>query len=115
MHGIPRLRSILRNAPLGDMRAPETHPGETVAGDALENFVRKGCATAYHPVGTVAMGDDAPLDAKLSLRGVTGLTVADASVMPKVTSANTNAPSMMIGWRAGGFVAARSKASKEAA
>ena len=115
MHGIPRLRSILRNAPLGDMRAPEAHPGETVAGDALESFVRKGCATAYHPVGTVAMGDDAPLDAKLSLRGVTGLTVADASVMPKVTSANTNAPSMMIGWRAGGFVAARSKASKEAA
>ena len=115
MHGIPRLREVLRNAPLGDRRAPEGHPGEAVSGDALEAFVRKGCGTAYHPVGTVAMGDDAPLDARLSLRGITGLTVADASVMPKVTSANTNAPSMMIGWRAGGFVAARAKASKEAA
>ena len=115
LNGIPRLRQILRDAPLGDHRASEGHPGEAVTGAALEDFIRKGCGTAYHPVGTVAMGEDGALDNELSLRGITGLTVADASVMPQVTSANTNAPSMMIGWRAGGFVAARAKAGKEAA
>ncbi|PWG16675.1 GMC family oxidoreductase [Salibaculum griseiflavum] len=115
MNGIPRLRQILKDAPLDPHRAPEGHPGELVTGDALETFIRKGCGTAYHPVGTVAMGENGPLAADLSLKGVTGLTVADASVMPKVTSANTNAPSMMIGWRAGGFVADRARAAKEAA
>lgn len=110
MNGIPRLREILHAAPLGDRRAPETFPGLATTGDALDAYIRSKCATAYHPVGTVAMGQDAPLDARLALRGLRGLTVADASVMPSITSANTNAPSMMIGWRAGGFVADRTKA-----
>ena len=62
--------------------------------------------TAYHPVGTLAMGTGAePVSPDMKLKGIDGLWVADASVMPTITSANTNAPSMMIGQRAAQFIA----------
>ena len=66
---------------------------ETVA------FVRRACSTYIHPVGTCAMGSgqEAVVDAELRVRGVEGLRIADASVMPTIPSANTNAPSVMIG------------------
>lgn len=104
--GLVKLRTLLDTAPFGARRAEEKHPGPSVTGQALRAHILASCGTAYHPVGTVAMGlHGAPLDSQLRLRGITGLVVADASVMPKVTSANTNAPSMMIGWRAGGMIA----------
>lgn len=103
--GIMKLRDILAKTPFDAQGAREMHPGEEVNGAALREHILASCGTAYHPVGSVAMGEGAPLDSQLRLRGVQGLYVADASVMPKVTSANTNAPSMMIGWRAGGFIA----------
>ena len=61
-----------------------------------------------HPIGTVRMGSDetAPVDPNLRVRGVSGLRVADASVMPSVTTGNTNAPSMMIGARAAAMMLA---------
>ena len=67
--------------------------GETVA------FLRHSCMSYLHPVGTCAMGpgQEAVVDAELRVRGVRGLRVADASVMPTIPSANTNAPSIMIG------------------
>ena len=67
--------------------------GETVA------FLRRSCMSYLHPVGTCAMGsgEEAVVDAELRVRGVEGLRVADASVMPTIPSANTNAPSIMIG------------------
>jgi choline dehydrogenase len=54
--------------------------------------------TLYHPVGTVAMGSDetAPLTPDLRVRGVSGLRVIDASVMPRIPNANTNAPTMLV-------------------
>jgi choline dehydrogenase len=66
--------------------------GDTVA------FVRRSCSSNLHPVGTCAMGPgrEAVVDAELRVRGALGLRVADASVMPTIPSANTNAPSIMI-------------------
>ncbi|MEI9988081.1 MAG: GMC oxidoreductase [Aliidongia sp.] len=62
--------------------------------------------TIFHPVRTAAMGDGptAVVDQELRVHGVAGLRIADASVMPTITSGNTNAPSMMIGERAAAMV-----------
>jgi choline dehydrogenase len=62
-------------------------------------FIRQACSTYFHPVGTCAMGSgrEAVVDAELRVRGALGLRVADASVMPTIPSANTNAPVVMIG------------------
>jgi len=64
-----------------------------------EAFLRRSCSTYFHPVGTCAMGSGlaAVVDAELRVRGVEGLRIADASVMPTITSANTQAPVVMIG------------------
>jgi choline dehydrogenase len=66
---------------------------ETVA------FVRRSCSSYFHPVGTCAMGSgrEAVVDAELRVHGIEGLRIADASVMPTIPSANTNAPAVMIG------------------
>jgi choline dehydrogenase len=68
----------------------------------MRRYVIERCATAYHPVGTAAIG--AVVSPSLNVMGIENLWVADASVMPQVTSANTNAPSMMIGWKAATFI-----------
>ena len=62
-------------------------------------FLRRSCMSYFHPAGTCAMGsgEEAVVDAELRVRGVEGLRIADASVMPTIPSANTNAPSIMIG------------------
>ena len=67
--------------------------------EATVAFVRRSCSSYVHPVGTCAMGSDreAVVDAALRVRGALGLRVADASVMPTIPSANTNAPRIMIG------------------
>jgi choline dehydrogenase len=64
--------------------------------------VRNAAETTYHPVGTCKMGSDpmAVVDAQLRVHGITGLRIADASIMPTLTSGNTNAPSIMIGEKA---------------
>lgn len=103
-----RLRTLMEQAPFGARLAREAYPGPSVATrDEVRSHIRAHAATAYHPVGTLRMGDDrhAPVSGRLSLRGVEGLWVADASIMPAITSANTNAPSIMIGHRAGEFIA----------
>ena len=100
--GFRRLRELLDKAPMGDSRAPEVYPGAAVSSDdEITEHIRARSGTAYHPVGTLAMGEQGtPVTNTLQLRDVDGLWVADASVMPSITSANTNAPSMMIGHRA---------------
>ncbi len=106
VHGVRRLRKIIAAAPFEERRAKEVYPGGDVqSNERIEQFVRDRCATAYHPVGTLRMGEgDAPVSPRMQVKGVDGLWVADASIMPAVTTANTNAPSMMIGWRTGEMI-----------
>ncbi len=62
-------------------------------------FLRDACISYFHPVGTCAMGTglQAVVDSQLRVRGIEGLRIADASIMPAITSANTHAPCVMIG------------------
>jgi choline dehydrogenase len=74
-------------------------PAKRMSREEKETFIRRFCTSYLHPVGTCAMGlgDEAVVDAKLRVHGIEGLRIADASVMPAIPSANTNAPSIMIG------------------
>ena len=100
LYATPKIRDIVvrRLAPAEDI---------DIADDAqLEDFVRTHGGTMYHPVGTCAMGpgSEAVVDDHLRVRGVRGLRVADASIMPAIVSGNTNAPSIMIGEKAAALV-----------
>jgi choline dehydrogenase len=75
------------------------HPLRSSTDESLMNHIRKSLETLYHPVGTCKMGQDqmAVVDERLEVRGVSGLRVVDASIMPTIISGNTNAPAIMIG------------------
>lgn len=99
---------ISETPPMSELGARERDPVNWHDDAALEQRIREVSDTIYHPVGTCRMGGDeaSVVDPKLKARGIEGLWVADASVMPRLVSGNTNAPSIMIGERAGEFVAA---------
>ncbi|MEQ9123277.1 MAG: GMC oxidoreductase, partial [Alphaproteobacteria bacterium] len=86
---------------LAKYRASEMYPGDGVASDeALLDYARATGATTYHVMGTCKMGTDqdpmAVVDDRLRLRGLDGLRVVDASVMPTMPSGNINAPVIMV-------------------
>ena len=99
-------RKVAAAQPLVDWGNSELMPGARVdSDDAIANFIRKNAMTTYHYAGTCKMttkgdGRDAVVDAKLRVRGVEGLWVADASVIPVTPVSAMNAPSMLVGWRA---------------
>jgi choline dehydrogenase len=99
-------RDLAASEAFRDWRGREAAPGaEMMSASDIRDYVRRVASTYFHPVGTCRMGADerAVVDHRLKLRGLSNLRVADASVMPEIVSGNTNAPAMMIGWRAAEF------------
>ncbi len=99
VEGVKILREIFDRPAFKKLIDAEVFPGPAAqSDDEIWASIRDGGGTVFHPVGTCRMGSDAAavVGADLKVRGVSGLRVIDASVMPKITSANTNAPTMMI-------------------
>ena len=93
-------RSIMQAPAMAEMRLTEIGPGPArVTDEEILDWVRQVAETTYHPVGTCKMGNDpmAVVDPELRVHGIDGLRIADASIMPTLTSGNTNAPCIMIG------------------
>jgi choline dehydrogenase len=115
--GIRLGRKILAAPAFVAYRGEELLPGAAALSDqALRDYVRGAVYTSYHPVGTCKMGPStdplAVVDRTLRVRGVDGLRVVDASIMPVIVSGNTNAPAMMIGERGAAFIHARTPANE---
>jgi choline dehydrogenase len=97
-------RRIFAQPAFDAYRGEEMFPGESVQSDAeLEAFIRAKAESIYHPVGTCKMGAlddiDAVVDSHCRVKGIDGLRVVDASVMPTLIGGNTNAPTIMIAER----------------
>jgi len=107
--GFREARRIFAQPALAPLTGAEIEPGAQHRSDAeIDAALRKIVNTAYHPTGTCKMGPDsdpmAVVDGRLRVRGVSGLRVVDASVMPEIISGNTSAPTMMIAERAARFI-----------
>ena len=108
--GIRIVRDMYSKGPLGEMIERELKPGPGVQSDEeLDAYIRASMDLDHHPTSTCAMGNDAMsvVDPELKVRGVEGLRVVDASVMPRVNGGHTNAPTVMIAERAADLIAGR--------
>jgi choline dehydrogenase len=106
---VPQIREIWATGPLADVLKEEQLPGPKVQTPAeIDAWVQQAISTAMHPVGTCAMGtgEEAVCDPQLRVRGIDGLRVADASVMPRIVGGNTNAGAIMIGEKAADLIRA---------
>ena len=114
---VTMVRPIADTKPMRKMWVAEEAPGTYLRTEAeIRDFVRRDVTTIYHPVGTCAMSGESQLDAsrlagvvdtELRVRGVEGLRVVDASVMPTVPRGNTNAPTIAIAERAADMISGR--------
>jgi choline dehydrogenase len=105
--GIRLTRDIIGQKAFDGYRGNELAPGPASVSDAdLTKWLRATAMTTFHPVGTAKMGNDpmAVVDSRLKVHGIEGLRVADASIMPVISSGNTNAPSIMIGEKCAEFI-----------
>jgi choline dehydrogenase len=105
--GIRITRGIMAAPAMNPYCGEELAPGPALGNDdELLDWVKATAETTYHPVGTCKMGSDpmAVVDERLRVHGIAGLRVADASIMPTLTSGNTNAPSIMIGEKAASMI-----------
>ena len=110
LQGLRMAREIFRQDALKPFIMAERQPGPALTSDAdLEAYAFRSCKTDHHPVGTCRMGTDAMavVGLDLKVRGLDGLRVCDASIMPRVNSSNTNAPTIMIGEKASDLVLGR--------
>ncbi|MGR3515107.1 MAG: GMC family oxidoreductase [Paracoccaceae bacterium] len=118
VEGIRIARRIARTEPVASVITDEYTPGWDLPDDdydALLDWARSNATTIYHPTGTCKMGSDpmAVVDERLRVHGISGLRVADASIMPIIVSGNTNAPTIMIGEKASDMVLADAVQSSE--
>jgi len=108
VRGLKLARRILRAPALAKLVSAELAPSaeDEISDAALADYVRQRAKTVYHPAGTCRMGSDpmAVVDPQLRVHGMQGLRVCDASVMPRIVSGNTNAPTIMIAERCADFL-----------
>jgi choline dehydrogenase-like flavoprotein len=112
IRGVKDARRILQSPTFDYYRGDAVWPPDSVQTDEqIEDFVREFGSTVFHPVGTCKMGRDdmAVVDDRLRVRGLTGLRVVDASIMPTVTTGNTNAPTIAIAEKASDMIKADAK------
>ncbi|MFQ3190127.1 MAG: choline dehydrogenase [Paraglaciecola sp.] len=105
--GIRQVRKILAASAFDDYRSKEIHPGiDMQTDDELFTKAKQKIGAVYHPVGTCKMGNDdmAVVNDSLKVYGITGLRVVDASIMPKLISGNTNAPTIAIAEKAADMI-----------
>lgn len=112
VRAVKLVRELLGQGPISALSGAEISPGVDIKNDdALRDWIRRTVRGAYHPAGTCRMGaDDNPeavVDPQFRVRGIAGLRVVDASVMPRVTNANTSAPCMMMAERAADLILGR--------
>ena len=107
LRGLRLAREILRQPALKPYVLAERLPGDNLNSDEeLADYAYRSCKTDHHPAGTCAMGNgpEAVVTPDLKLRGIDGLRVVDASVMPFVPSCNTNAPTIMVAEKASDII-----------
>jgi choline dehydrogenase-like flavoprotein len=112
VRGFKQTRAILAQPALAKFGAKELAASASARTDAeIEQFIRQYADTIYHPVGTCRMGPGATdvVDAELRVHGLSGLRVVDASIMPRIVSGNTNAPTVMIAEKAVDLLRARAR------
>ncbi len=108
--GFRHAREILAQPAMRDLHGGELSPGSSLTSDRdLDTFIRHHVVSSYHPCGTCRMGRDpmSVVDPECRVHGVEGLRVADASIMPLITSCNLNCPTLMIGEKASDLIAGR--------
>ena len=111
---VRKARELMATSPVREITGEEIAPGANLQTDEqLLEWIRNYAETTYHPVGTCKMGADpmAVVDNELKVRGIDGLRIADASIMPTLTSGNTNAPCIMIGEKCAEMVLATAAAA----
>jgi choline dehydrogenase len=109
--GMLKAKSVLETSPLRDFSESGIYLPKNFDEKGLTEHIKKSLETLYHPVGTCKMGQDnmAVVDEKLKVKGISGLRIADASIMPTIISGNTNAACIMIGEKASDLILLSSK------